>query len=309
MTRTAKRLYISQQTLSNQITRLEKQLGCQLFYRKPTLSLTVAGEKVLAFANEILSEEADLRNILNDIENEEKGLIRFGAPAMRANLCVPAVMPAFYEKYPNVELRLINGVSRELVPMILDGSLDLAVIVTDDIISNLVYTPMMEDQIFLCLPDVLFSNFSPDLRLKLHSSLSSGVDMRDFQDVPFYIFDNHLGDTIQRCFDISGVKPHVLLTSPSTRVVTKLGLNGKAAFFSTQMILSDYIDQIPENLHIFPVACHQELLFQKVYLVRHRQRYLSRYTSFFMDLLTKYFRNVAHFNPGEKYDGSVPSDG
>ena len=43
MTQTANRLFISQQTLSNHIKRLEEQLGVKLLYRKPALSLTYAG--------------------------------------------------------------------------------------------------------------------------------------------------------------------------------------------------------------------------------------------------------------------------
>ena len=50
MTRTANRLFISQQTLSNHIQRLEDYYGTKLFYRKPSLSLTTAGEFVLSFA-------------------------------------------------------------------------------------------------------------------------------------------------------------------------------------------------------------------------------------------------------------------
>ena len=44
MTRTAERLYISQQTLSNHIARLESYYGTPLLYRKPAMSLTPAGE-------------------------------------------------------------------------------------------------------------------------------------------------------------------------------------------------------------------------------------------------------------------------
>jgi len=50
MTKTAERLYISQQTLSNHIQRLEQYYNAPLFYRKPSLSLTCAGEFVLGFA-------------------------------------------------------------------------------------------------------------------------------------------------------------------------------------------------------------------------------------------------------------------
>lgn len=73
MTRTANRLFISQQTLSNHILRLEEYYGTQLFYRKPSLSLTNAGEFVLAFANIVIKEETNLKDILGDIEQQERG--------------------------------------------------------------------------------------------------------------------------------------------------------------------------------------------------------------------------------------------
>ena len=74
MTRTANRLYISQQTLSNHIQRLEEQLGVKLLYRKPTLSLTCAGEFVLSFADVVTKEYANLKDILSDVEQQERGV-------------------------------------------------------------------------------------------------------------------------------------------------------------------------------------------------------------------------------------------
>ena len=55
MTRTAERLYVSQQTLSNHIARLESYYGTPLLYRKPALALTPAGEYVLSSAKTILN--------------------------------------------------------------------------------------------------------------------------------------------------------------------------------------------------------------------------------------------------------------
>lgn len=53
-TKTAARLFISQQTLSNHIIRLEEACDTTLFNRKPHLSLTFAGEILLDHAKEIL---------------------------------------------------------------------------------------------------------------------------------------------------------------------------------------------------------------------------------------------------------------
>lgn len=73
MTRTANRLFISQQTLSNHIQRLEDYYGTKLFYRKPSLSLTTAGEFVLSFARVVNKEQVNLKDILSDIAHQERG--------------------------------------------------------------------------------------------------------------------------------------------------------------------------------------------------------------------------------------------
>ncbi len=79
MTRTASRLFISQQTLSNHIQRLEEYYGTPLLHRKPALSLTTAGELVLAFADRINHEHINLKDILSDVAQQERGVLRFGA--------------------------------------------------------------------------------------------------------------------------------------------------------------------------------------------------------------------------------------
>ena len=96
MTRTANRLFISQQTLSNHIQRLEDYYGTKLFHRKPALSLTTAGEFVLGFAGVVNKEQVNLKDILSDIAQQERGVLRFGASALRLNMCLscPSFLPA-----------------------------------------------------------------------------------------------------------------------------------------------------------------------------------------------------------------------
>ena len=74
ITDTANRLHITQQTLSNHILRLEREFGAQLFNRKPVMSLTYAGEFVLAFAETVLKEQTNLSDILSDVARSERGV-------------------------------------------------------------------------------------------------------------------------------------------------------------------------------------------------------------------------------------------
>lgn len=100
MTKTAERLYISQQTLSNHIQRLEQYYNAPLFYRKPSLSLTCAGEFVLGFAQVMEKEERNLKDILSDIERQERGTLRVGASTVRSIQLLPQILPDFHKNIP-----------------------------------------------------------------------------------------------------------------------------------------------------------------------------------------------------------------
>ena len=130
ITRTANRLFISQQTLSNHIMRLEEYYGVKLLNRKPSLSLTYAGEYVLSFAETMNRENANLMDILADIQKQKRGLILFGASTLRMSASLPDILPEFSSRYPNVEIRITDMNSKRLEQLILSGDLDLAIVIS-----------------------------------------------------------------------------------------------------------------------------------------------------------------------------------
>ena len=108
VTNTAQKLYISQQNLSQHIQRLEQYYGVTLFHRKPKLALTYAGEQLYASAVRILSEEHELINRLSEISEKNAGSLKVGIPSYRAQICLPYILPKFYEKWPNVTIDLVD---------------------------------------------------------------------------------------------------------------------------------------------------------------------------------------------------------
>ena len=104
MTSAAQRLYISQQTLSFQIQRLELYYGVKLFERQPKLQLTYAGKQLLEGAKLIIKENESLINGFSDISSKHSGLLRIGIPAYRAAECFPMVLPDFHKRWPNISM-------------------------------------------------------------------------------------------------------------------------------------------------------------------------------------------------------------
>lgn len=294
ITRTASRLFISQQTLSNHIHRLEEFYNVRLFYRKPSLSLTQAGEFVLGFAEVINKEHSNLKDILSDIERQERGALRFGASAMRLNLCLPSVLPAFSARYPNVEIRITDTITSRLVPLVMNGTLDFAITLNLEESPRIIKHQLMDDQVYLCVSDSLLQTYYGPETQALKEEALHGARVEQFAKLPFCIFDNRMGRQINQCFEAANMKPKTYITSTYTQIGTTVCFQRLAACFASQMSLANQIDVIPPDINIFPLYYKDDPVVQQLSLIRLKDRYLSHYSKYFLELLGNYFVDIEH---------------
>ena len=292
MTRTASRLFISQQTLSNHIQRLERYYQVSLFHRKPALSLTTAGEFVLAFAEDVLKEHANLKDILSDLERQERGVLRFGASTLRLGMCLPAVLPAFSARYPNVSLQITDTVTAQLEPLVLDGSIDFAVTVSGDDSPKLVRHQIMDEQIYLCVADSLLTSCYGSQAGHLKQRALAGARVEDFAALPFCIFDNRMGRQVNRCFEAAHITPRAYITTTYTQIATTICFQRLAACFCPQMSLATLRGEIPPDINIFPLWYKDQPLTQRLSLIRLKDRYLPHSSKFCLDLIFHYFSEI-----------------
>lgn len=125
-TRAAKSLNIAQPALSQQIKKLENELGLPLFNRGKRLSrLTQAGEAVLEKALLILGLVDQLRDSASKFQELKRGTLRIGAlPALSA-AWLPAVIKAFLKVYPQVDMILKEDTSTAIAHWVTAGEVDL----------------------------------------------------------------------------------------------------------------------------------------------------------------------------------------
>ena len=132
ITEAAKRLYISQPSLSYIVGKTEQELGVKLFDRKKSpLTLTYAGEVYVEHAKEILRIRDNMKRELSDIGHGQKGRINLGIPNERAGYMLAKVMPLFKEQYPNIEIHLQESRSAELVRNLQNDKIGFCVIPGD----------------------------------------------------------------------------------------------------------------------------------------------------------------------------------
>lgn len=293
MTKTAARLYISQQTLSNHIQRLEQHYNVRLLERKPVLSLTCAGEMVLKFALDTGRAQKNLQDQLSEVEHQERGVLRVGASTPRGSQLLPRILPDFYRRYPQVEVRFSDGLSQKLERKIRDGELDLAVVLTGNNAPDLVDREVLQDQVYLCVPEnLLRQHYSPGEIVEIKSRSLQGADPRDFSRLPFSVLTNRLGGRISGVFAHIGFEPQVCFSGTYTNQTLPLCTMGVAACYCTHSSLVENYSAISRGINIFPLLDRGEPIVQNLSITYHKQRYLTRYVEHFMDLLTALTQRV-----------------
>lgn len=130
-TRAADRLHLAQPSLSRQIANLEAELGVELFHRaRGNVVLTSAGEHLLPIARRMLADAETARAEMADLSGLRTGRIRLGATPTLCTSLVVDVLAEFRERHPGIDIEILERGSRSLIGALVDGALDLALIVT-----------------------------------------------------------------------------------------------------------------------------------------------------------------------------------
>lgn len=104
ITKTAKKLYLSQPTLTARIKHIEEDLGTKLMYRgSKGITFTDTGEYSAEFAGKILNEIRIFRENINDMQKDISGILRIAAPAIIVKYYFPKLLGEFKKLYPKVK--------------------------------------------------------------------------------------------------------------------------------------------------------------------------------------------------------------
>jgi LysR family hydrogen peroxide-inducible transcriptional activator len=176
--RAATRLGVAQPSLSQQIKKLESDLGRPLVDRLPGRVVpTAAGHRLLAQARLILAHVADAQRQLGDADGQPTGSLAVGAIPTIAPFVLPAVLAEFARRFPAVQTRIVEDVTDRLVEMVERGDLDLAILSTHGGGRTVHVEPLATEPLWLMVaPDhrlakrktVAWSEISKERLLVLH---------------------------------------------------------------------------------------------------------------------------------------------
>ncbi|SPP92919.1 LysR family transcriptional regulator [Bradyrhizobium vignae] len=127
-TKAAERMHVVQSALSMRIRNLEEQLGSPLFERTPSgLVPTRAGQHLYDLCIPISRSISAAKQEMDDLKSgkSKKGLLRIGITSPMCRNVLGNVLPQFMEMYPDFEIAVSEGYSREITEEVQAGKLDV----------------------------------------------------------------------------------------------------------------------------------------------------------------------------------------
>jgi DNA-binding transcriptional LysR family regulator len=150
-------LSYSQSAVSQQIAALEAEAGMKLLERHARgVSLTAAGQTLVGHAEGILARLEAAETALSAIAGLRGGRLRMASFPTAGATLMPLAIATFRASYPDVELTLAEGEPEEIVPRLLAGQLDLALLFEfageTPLEEDMTAVKLLEDPLYLALP-------------------------------------------------------------------------------------------------------------------------------------------------------------
>ncbi|MFX4261849.1 LysR family transcriptional regulator [Pelotomaculum propionicicum] len=201
-TRAAEEIKISQSSLSQQINKLESELGTSLFVRTTrSVQLTPAGTDFVIHAQRIMSEVNEARRSIQEYVSMVKGEITIGTIAVIGNYRLPNLIKSFQDNFPGIRVHLVEEQCEELLSMLYASKIDTCFVQVTKPNPHFVFHPLIWDRMV-----VVVSQNHP-----LANRVS--VDIKELQNEKFIMTpptSGHFHDFNNACL-AAGFSPNIIL--------------------------------------------------------------------------------------------------
>lgn len=132
ISRAAKRLHLTQPAVSLQLKRLAEDTGLVLFHRTSRgVELTRDGEALVAKAEKVQAAIAEFGQSARRINGNVRGSLRLGTIVDPDFIRLGAFLAALVEGYPELQTKLVHGISGDVVNRLIDGQVDVGFFLGD----------------------------------------------------------------------------------------------------------------------------------------------------------------------------------
>lgn len=278
----ARRLYLTQPTISAHIRSLEDELHMKLIIRttKKT-TVTAKGYQLYDSAVRML----DIRNnLLENFTGAHKHMIDLAASTIPSSYLLPELLAAFGKAHPDVYFHSVQSDSAESISRVLDGTVDLALVGQNTRDESCVFLPFCYDELVLATPVT-------DHYLSLYSHLpDEPVSFRDFAKDPIIIREKGSGTKkeMDLFLEKNGIIPgnlNVVARMNDLESIKKSIVNGLGISILSSRSVTDL--QKTKQILVFPLG--EPTHKRSFYIVYSKNRILKPHIKQFIQFVRDYY--------------------
>lgn len=232
--RAAEKLHIAQPSLSQQLSKLEKEIGVLLFQRTTnSVELTHAGSAFVEQAQKIVDAVEQLKKEMADISQMRKGKLIVGSLPITGSHILPLVLPVFQAQYPDIEIVLVEETTANLEHLTASGQTDISLLSLPLIEQSLTYQTIIEEEIGLAVPPQ-----HPLAAQHASGEQDEPLQISHLKDEPFIVLKRGQGFrqiALELC-EKAGFSPRIVFESSNIETVQSLVAAGMGIAFVPQML-------------------------------------------------------------------------
>jgi DNA-binding transcriptional LysR family regulator len=272
-THAAKDLNLTQPGISTHVKQLEDHYGIKLFDRLgKKVALTQSGEILFKVTSNIFDSLTELQTRINDLQGLLAGKLSIAASISIGTYILPEMLVKFRHNYPAVEIKMDLSLSQQVVEKTLNNAVELGFVhhyVKD---KSLVVKSFMEDQLLLIVS-----------RQHEWAKKKSSIRLQDIAEQPFLLSGRGSGtrEIVEDLFKKKGVLLKNIMELGTTDGIKK----AVEANLGISMI-SRHVVALEVGLGLIkPISLRGIDLKQNLYLIFHKDRYLSEAARAFISFL------------------------
>ncbi len=252
ITKAAEKLFISQSALNQQLLKLEKELGTQLFHRsRSNWRPTEAGQIYIEGAKAALQIKKETYNRIYDVSNAQKGRLVVGLTPGRGLTMFTAIYPTLHRIFPKLEVVPIEMRVREQQNAIANEEIDIGFLALSqaDRTSD-IYVTLGEEELLIAIPSghpLSQKAAPPGKPLEI-------LDINQLRYEPFVLMDKNstLRAVCNTIFQKAGFTPNVLFETNNTKSITTM----VESTLCCGIIPSYYVPENSDKLTCFALDYH-----------------------------------------------------